>query len=178
MRERGELLSGNLVSWPVAPLNATGNWVTGELLSHQAHISPSCLHFLKICLCRDFQSFEKSQFLLVEWKKWELPHQTHISTLSLISADFSLDDFQSFKDISNIHFGPPWSPGGALGGQNLNLTLGGFFRTESKSSTNKICFYMSNEQHWTGIGSKFWNWYFITPLYLRCATHNHHVCTF
>ena len=24
---------------------------------------------------------------------------------------------------------------------------------------------MSNEQHWTGIGSKFWNWYFITPLY-------------
>ena len=39
-------------------------------------------------------------------------------------------------------------------------------RTESKSSENNICFYyMSNEQHWTGIGSKKLNWYFIAPLY-------------
>ena len=28
---------------------------------------------------------------------------------------------------SNIHFGPPWLPGGAMGGQNLNLALGGGF---------------------------------------------------
>ena len=33
---------------------------------------------------------------------------------------------------SNIHFGPPWSPGGAFGGQNLNLTLGGGFSHQIK----------------------------------------------
>ena len=27
----------------------------------------------------------------------------------------------------NIHFGPPWLLGGALGGQNLDLALVGFF---------------------------------------------------
>ena len=47
----------------------------------------------------------------------------------------------------NIHFGPPLLLGGALGGQNLDLAVVGFFCTESKSSKNKICFYMSNKHH-------------------------------
>ena len=31
------------------------------------------------------------------------------------------------NDDPNIHFGPPWLLGGALGGQNLDLALVGFF---------------------------------------------------
>ena len=111
-REGGELLSGNLVSWPVAPLKATQcNWQLGH--RRAPHISPSCLHFLKICLCRDFQSFEKSQFLLVEWRKWWLPHQTHISTVFNFCR-FLLGRLSVFLKISLCGI-VGWGVGGGLG---------------------------------------------------------------
>lgn len=85
-----------------------------QLLSpHQAHIFPSCLHFLKICLCRDFQSFEKSQFLLVEWRKWWLPHQTHISTVFNFCR-FLLGRLSVFLKISLCGI-VGWGVGGGLG---------------------------------------------------------------
>ena len=43
---------------------------------------------------------------------------------------------------SNIHFGPPWSPGGSKSKFDPWM---GFFALNQK--VQKICFYMSDEQH-------------------------------
>ena len=56
---------------------------------------------------------------------------------------------------SNIYFEPPRLLGGALGGPNLDLTLGGGFLHRIKKLKNLICFYRSNKHHCTFDESKF-----------------------